>query len=96
MKKEVQSRVEEAMQSLDGLQRAEANPYLWSKIRHRFSSANNTLPQQQVAWRLVIALAIVMAVNVATVLSSAKKDKGQRTGASLVADEYSITLPQSY
>ena len=94
MKKDVSQRVEETLNSLDGLQRAEVSPYLYSKIRNRWQSANQLVPQR-LAWRMVAALVIVALLNLLTIR---RFETGKKTGSGVesVATEYAITLPQTY
>ena len=94
MKVDLHKKVDEILNSLDGLQRAEANPFLYGKIRNRLESREPSAPSP-LAWRLVIALAIVVVLNLFTILYFQKKP-GTDTGIELVANEYSISLPQTY
>ena len=93
MKKDLRQRVEETINSLDGLQGAEASPFLYSKIRNRLQTATEWAPQS-LAWRMIAALVIVALVNVFT-LRHFNAEK-QNSGAELVASEYNIALPQTY
>ena len=93
MKEELHKKVEETLKSLDGLQRAEASPFLYSKIRNRMEAATAFVPKS-IAWRMVIVLVVVALVNVFTIRHF-KAESGERTnGAELVATEYSISIPQ--
>ena len=94
MKKEVQQKVEETLNGLDGLQRAEASPYLYSKIRNKMQSVNNAVPHS-LAWRMIAALMIIALMNVLTIQHFRAKEK-LANGAKSVASEYSIALPQTY
>ena len=93
MKKEVQQKVEETLNGLDGLQRAEASPYLYSKIRNKMQSVNNAVPHS-LAWRMIAALVIIALLNVLTLRHA--KTQQRFDGAQSVATEYSIALPQTY
>lgn len=94
MKKELPQKMEETLNSLDGLQRAEAGPFLYSKIRNRLQSVKEAVPQN-LAWRMIAALAIVALLNVLT-LRHSNAEQRTDSGAQSVADEYSIALPQTY
>lgn len=93
MNEDLHQKIEETLNSLDGLQRAGANPFLYGKIRERMKGLKEIVPQQ-LAWRMVIALAIVAVINVFSVFhfNAGKKNNG----AELLAKEYSIGLPQTY
>lgn len=95
MSKDVQKQVEETLNSLDGMQRAEANPFLYSKIKSRLQSAKEIVPQQ-LAWRMIAALVVVALLNVFTLRHFSEKTESDNRGVESVANEYSITLPQSY
>lgn len=94
MKKDLQSRIEETLNSLDGMQRAESSPFLCSKIRNRMQSVKEYVPQS-LAWRMIAALVIVALVNLFT-LFHFNSDKQTNSGAESVATEYNISLPQTY
>jgi hypothetical protein len=94
MNEGLHKKIEETLNSLDGMQRAEANPFLYGKLRNRMEDVKKFVPRQ-LAWRMVIALAIVAVINIASILHfTSEKQKGN--GAELVAKEYSISLPQTY
>lgn len=94
MKEDLHKRIEETMNSLDGMQKAEATPFLYGKIRSRLEGVREYVPKQ-LAWRMVIALVIVAVMNVATIVHF-NSDKEKSKGEELVAKEYSISLPQTY
>jgi hypothetical protein len=94
MNEDIQRKIEETLASLDGMERAEASPYLYSKIRNRMQAAKEVVPQG-LAWRIVTALAIVAVVNVATILH-VNPAKDTNSGVESVASEYAISLPQTY
>ena len=93
--KTVPEKVEETLHSLDGMQGAEANPFLYSKILNRLQRATSPV-QQQWAWRLVMALGIVAVANIFTLFHDAAAEKTGTSGAARVATEYSISLSQTY
>lgn len=93
MKEDLHKKIEETLRSLDGMQRAEANVFLYGKIRNRLEGAKGLVPT--LAWRMVIALAIVAVINVVSILHFTSGSK-ESSGAELVAKEYSISLPQTY
>ena len=72
MKEDLQKKIDEILNSLDGLQRAEANPFLYGKIRNRLENGQPFVPSP-LAWRLVVALAIVVVLNLFTILYFQKK-----------------------
>jgi hypothetical protein len=95
MKQDLPKKIEDALNSLDGIKRAEANPYLYSKIHNRLQGRSEVAPQE-LAWRLVIALFVVALVNVFTIKHLTAKESGEPEGAEMIANEYAISLPQTY
>jgi len=93
MNEELHKKIEETLSSLDGMQRAEANPFLYGKIKHKLESVKEFVPKR-LAWRMVIALAIVAVINMFTFFHF---NSGKKTsGAEIIAKEYSIDLTQTY
>ena len=95
MKNDLHKKVDEVLNSLDDVQRAEASPFLYSKIRNRMEAPREFLPQQLV-WRLAAALIIVAVLNLFTIVHFQSKEPRNDRGVELVANEYSISLPQTY
>ena len=97
----IQQEVEKTLQSLDGVKRAEANPYLFTRIKARM--------QQNTPWerissfvsRPVIAFAtllLIMAIN-AIVVFGTGKNESTGTGEIAVtdiADEYNSSATTIY
>ncbi len=94
MKKDLQDRIDEAMQSLKGLQSAEANTFLWSKIKNRMQESKELVPQG-LAWRMVAALTLIAILNIIT-LHHFGAEKNSNKGLESVVNEYAISLPQTY
>ena len=96
MKKDFQKKIGDTLNSLDRLQRAEANPFLAAKIRHRLQEAGHepAVPAQW-SWRLAVVMVIFLVLNFITV-QQVMKEKENNSGANAVATDYSISLPQAY
>ncbi|GAA4338722.1 hypothetical protein [Flaviaesturariibacter amylovorans] len=95
MSEERDQKIDAILASLDGAARAEAPPYLYSKIRNRLQ-APAALPVR-LAGRLALALAIVAVLNVLTLRSAgAAEDPVAAAHAQAIAADYSITLPDTY
>jgi hypothetical protein len=98
----IQREVETTLQSLDGISRAEANPFLFTRIKARM--------QRQSAWervtsfisRPVIAIAalvLVMAINGWAVFGTDENTATQTNesiAASDIADEYNLFANTNY
>ena len=97
MNEHLHTKIDDTINSLNGINRAEANPFLYSKIMNRMQTVNEFVPKK-LAWRMVMALAVVALVNVFTIshFTSSSSKTENSNGAKLVANEYSISLPQSY
>ena len=94
MRGSAHQKIEDTLSSLDGMQRAEANPFLYGKIRNRLEGVRYFVPKK-LAWKMVIALAIVTMINIVSILHFTSNRK-ESNGAELVAKDYSISLPQIY
>ena len=97
----IQQEVEKTLQSLDGVQRAEANPYLFTRIKARMEKNTSLEHISSFVSRPVIAFAtllLIMAIN-AFVLFSTGKNEGTGTGEIAVtdiADEYNSSATTIY
>lgn len=85
---------EETLQSLDGIQRAEANPFLYTRIEQRLR--NRYLPSYQKKLMPVLAIALVLFISL-NVLSYFKVSNdpasATNTGSGIenFASEYNLT-----
>lgn len=97
MKKEtlVNRKVEEALESLDGMQRASANPFLFTRIQQLLKERNS--PWEKVASFLarpafaVMVVAVFVSVNIwaATKRNEVNMAKSQQVSEQMLASEYS-------
>ncbi|MER3471468.1 MAG: hypothetical protein C4330_09060 [Chitinophagaceae bacterium] len=86
--------IEQILNSLDGMQRAEANPFLFQKIKNRMQQKDEPIISLQMGWRLALALATVIALNMFTFQHFKNEHNSNR--ASVINSEYSISLPDTY
>ncbi len=94
--------IEEVMNSLDGIKRARANPFLYTRIAARLEKQNTTW--EKAAYWLgkpvfaVATISIFLAINISVVLwdqkQSAEALAQQKTSEQLLASEFTNT--QSY
>ena len=65
-KEKIQQEIEQTLQSLDGAKRAEANPFLFTRIQARMNKNSKRWEEQTFSFisRPVIAIAIVLLVMV--------------------------------
>lgn len=87
-------RIDEIMNSLDGMSRAEAPPYLWSKVRNRLTPPVSML-KPKLAW-MAASLVVFLLLNVITLRHQRSAETQTGSGSRSVANEYSISLPQTY
>lgn len=101
-KENIQQEIDKTLESLDGLQRAVSNPFLFTRIKARM--------QKQSGWerittylnRPVIALAVlalVIAINGWAVFGSEKENSTQETDSIAIADipdDYNLTANNNY
>ena len=90
----MENKIEQILNSLDGVGRAEASPYLYSKIRNRMEAAS-PLPKT-LAWRIAVVLLVVGALNLYTLSAFSGHAKAGTVQASTIAAEYSLSLPADY
>jgi hypothetical protein len=93
MEQDYTKRVDEILNSLDGMQRAEASPYFYSKLRNRMQTSAMPRP---LAWRLAMALVVVALLNVFTLKALHTNQPATDSSAQELASDYSLTLPSSY
>lgn len=91
---ENEKRIDEIMGSLDGAARAEASPYFYSKLRARIERQPLIAPRM--AWRLVLALALIAVINLLTLRAVNDTPAGDDASAQSIATEYGMTLPEAY
>ena len=101
-KKDIESRIEETLNSLDGIRRAEANPFLFTRIQARLDRSRSGFERvAQIAGKPAFAfllLLIVVGSNVAVMwkgsaeASAVKREQTQFA----VADEYHLDVPALY
>jgi hypothetical protein len=89
-------KIEQVLSSLDGLQRAEASPFLYTRLKGRLQKVNEFVPAR-IAWGIAAALGVVLLLNLATIKQlPAQHQTVTNNGAALVASEYAISLSQTY
>jgi hypothetical protein len=85
-KEQIQKEIEQTLQSLDGVQRAEANPFLFTRIKARMSKQNSLWERvYSFVARPVIALSVlilVLSINFLAVYD----DAGTPTNVTTTAD----------
>ena len=101
-KHEIDKRIEEALDSLNGIRRAEANPFLYTRIQARLSQSRSSIERVVMfAGRPAFAflvLVIVLATNLMVMLNGnadASAIKQEQTQLA-VADEYHLDVTSLY
>jgi hypothetical protein len=95
-KEKIQQEIEQTLQCLDGVKRAEANPFLFTRIKARMAKKDSAWERTfSFISRPAIALAIVvlvMAVNGWALLGSDSNDNagGDSANVSELANEYNV------
>ncbi len=87
---DLEKKIEETMESLDHLQRVEANPYLYHKIQERLqASAQKNVRQSNWNKQLGFAfLVLLMTVNVFTILQYNRTNSTTADGMSTISQAY--------
>jgi hypothetical protein len=64
-KMKIDEQIDKTLSSLDGMQRAQANPFLYQRIRQRLDTARSgTRIAPALAWRLAAACLLLLGLNV--------------------------------
>lgn len=83
------------MDSLEGIGRAEANPYVLTRIRARMDADRKAVLPVQWRWRLATIMVVFVLLNLLTIGFFNRKEQ-ESQGTEAIAKEYAISLPDSY
>jgi hypothetical protein len=86
-------RIEDALISLEGLQHAQANPFLYTKIEQRLRNKHEGVTSSNTFYRLAFALIIFIVLNVFTYTKFHSVDAtngATKTGIEAFASEYGL------
>jgi hypothetical protein len=88
----IEQLVDAAMNSLDGLQPAEANPFLYTRIEQRLKNQQQVETYGKSMFRLALVLIAFIILNVFTYdkLSSNNNMSQSKTGAEAFASDYGL------
>lgn len=96
----IQQEVEKTLQSLEGVQRAEANPYLFTRIKARMQKNTSWELISSFVSRPIVALAtllLVMIINALVVLSSGNNEgNGTEIAVTDIAEDYKLATSTNY
>ena len=101
-KNDIEKRIEETLNSLDGMSRAEANPFLFTRIQARLQKSRNGLERvMSITGRPAFAflvLVVVLATNLMVMLKGTAESTAvkQEQTQFAVADEYNLDVPSLY
>jgi len=99
--KNIEQLVNETMESLDGLQRAEANPFLYTRIMQRLKNRSGYQPAYQRKLMPVMAVALVLFISL-NILSFYKVNEEPRsdtnagTGIENFANDYNLSESEGF
>ena len=81
--------INDTMESIDGISRASANPFLYDKIINRMNNAtkSNVLKPATIGWAMAFILLLV-GLNILSITHYNKSGASQVDGSSLVSNEY--------
>jgi hypothetical protein len=86
-------KIEKTMQSLDGMERAKANPFLYGKIMHRLRNGNfEPVYNQQVVLRYALVVLLLTMVNVVSIYRWQRTSQNMRANNEIreIVDTYFI------
>lgn len=97
MKKEIiEHKIETTLQSLDNVQRAEASPFLYSKIMNKLYNKSATEQTEtrkflRLSWELAFAMILFIGLNIVTfVYFTHKNDQDDNNSLTSLANEYTV------
>jgi hypothetical protein len=93
MNPELNKKIDDVLNSLDDLQQAAVNPFLYTRIRNRMQVKTSS---QQVNWKWALALGVMIIANLVTIQYSRNASSISNSEAATLASEYSIIIPDSY
>jgi hypothetical protein len=99
---DINKRIEDTLNSLDGIQRAEANPFLYTRVQAKLIRPKGNLEKLAVIAGkpafAILLLAIVLTTNLMVMLrgSAAASAVKQEQTQFAVADEYHLDVPALY
>jgi hypothetical protein len=92
--KDIEQLVDETMESLDGVQRAPANPFLHTRIVQKLKSRQGSSYQRKLMPVLAVALVLFISLNVLSYLkvnNEPASPKSTGTGIENFANEYNLS-----
>jgi hypothetical protein len=89
---QVEQKVDRAMQSLDGLAPAEANPYLYTRIQQRLQNKQQSGSFSSMMFRLAVVLIIFIAINVFTFEKFSANTGSSKTTIESFATDYDLQV----
>jgi hypothetical protein len=100
-KEHIDREVEKTLQSLDGTIRAEANPYLFTRLKARMQARNGWEQFTYYLSRPAVAFAVlllVMVVNAVLIFNSDSATTTTEEGIAVndIADEYNLASSSNY
>ena len=70
-------KIEQTLHSLDKIKRAEANPYLFTRIMEGMKRPAKKILKPVLVWQVAASLVIILGLNIAVGIGSARKNTGQ-------------------
>jgi hypothetical protein len=95
MSNDIERRIDETLDSLNGMERATASPWMYNKVLSKMK-AEKEVPVIAYRWRMAAAAIVILLVNVATVVHMMTASQQNNNGIEKLATEYSISLPEIY
>lgn len=63
--KDLHSRIEQTLGSIDGIQRAEANPFLFTRVMEKMKQPAPGIFKPMVIWQFATSMVVVLGLNIA-------------------------------
>ena len=88
--------INEVMDSLDGIQPAEANPFLYSKILNKLNKINDEYAPTKLVWLSVASFAVLLILNIQTIKTIDSSSKNEKNELQNLASNFQLLNTNSF
>jgi hypothetical protein len=81
MKNDFQTKIEETLNSLHGIQRAEANPFLLTRVLDKVQSGASGFVKPALIWQTAIVFIIILTLNIGIGMYSSNNTQKDHTSS---------------
>jgi hypothetical protein len=85
-----EKRIDEVMNSLDGIRGAEANPFLYTRIMNKVETAAREYTPARLVWLAAASFAVLILLNLTAIKSITKGESATSSDFKSVASSYNL------